>query len=211
MPRVLLLHHSADFPCVCADDSSGVQLALEHLSQLGHRNICYLAASELDSVSQQRVASYKTVIKRTKVLSGGADIKFLIDYRSMGYRKSGEITMEAWLKEGWSQLGYTAIVAHNEDTAIGAIKALANHGKHIPEDVSVIGFDGTETSELCTPPLTTIKVPLEEIGEQAVKVLLDQMENGIPSDTSKITLPVRLKSGESTAPIRVRSRSNLRK
>jgi DNA-binding LacI/PurR family transcriptional regulator len=203
MPHVLLFHHSPDFPCVCADDSGGIKLAIEHLLSLGHRNISYLAASELDSVSQQRVISYRAVLEK---VGHSPNVKFLFNRRSLGSCKSGEVTMEAWLKEGWGQLGSTAILAHNDDTAIGIIKALTNYGLRVPEDVSVVGFDGTEISELCTPSLTTVKVPLQEIGEQAVKVLLEQMKNGVPSDPQKILLPVQLNSSESTAPAQILSR-----
>ena len=208
MPQVLLFHHSPDFPCVCADDSTGIQLAIQHLSGLGHRNICYIARSEIDSPSKQRVAGYRAAVKQAGGLLNAENIRFLIDDRALSFRKAGEMTMRTWLQEGWSQLNCTAIVAHNDDAAIGIIKALTKYGLRVPEDVSVMGFDGTETGELCTPPLTSIKVPLEEIGEQAVKVLLEQIANGVPSAPSKIMLPAQLKLGESTAPIKTFSRSN---
>jgi LacI family transcriptional regulator len=209
MPQVLLFHHSPDFPCVCADDSGGIKLAVEHLLSLGHRNVSYLASPELDSISPQRVLSYHTALQEAGYPPGEENVKFLSNHHSLGFRKSGEVTMEAWLQEGWSQLGCTAILAHNDDAGIGIVKALTKHGLRVPEDVSVIGFDGTEISELCTLPLTTVKVPLQEIGEQAVKVLLGQMKNGVPSNPQKITLPVQLKLGESTAPVhQILSRSN---
>ncbi len=205
LPQVLLLHHSPDFFCVHGDDVMGIQLAVEHLISLGHRNISYIAGEEHDSISQQRITGYHAALKRAEIPLSEKNVKFLSEHRSLGLRKSGEVTMEAWLEEGWEQLGSTAILAHNDDVAIGIVKALANHGLRVPEDVSVIGFDGTELCELCTPPLTTIKVPLEEIGALAVKILMEQMEKTIPGTVQNISFPVQLQSGESTALIAQRS------
>jgi DNA-binding LacI/PurR family transcriptional regulator len=198
MPQVLLFQHSADFTCVKIDDFNAMKLATEHLLSLGHRHISYLASNKIDSISEQRVAGYKSALKEAKIVSNDDLLKFLEDPRSLGFCKSGEVTMKNWLKEGWFQLESTAIMVHNDDCAIGVIKALTNHGLHVPEDVSVVGFDGTEFSDFCSPSLTTIKVPLEEIGERAVKVLLQQIEGGVIESEQNV-LPVQLKLGESTA------------
>ena len=110
--------------------------------------------------------------------------------------------MKSLLKGNWEEMDCTAILAHNDESAIGVMKVLANAGIRVPEDVSVVGFDGTEVSDLCTPRLTTIKLPLVEMGERAVKVLLQQMREGTGL-LEKIILPVQLKGGESTAPRRI--------
>jgi DNA-binding LacI/PurR family transcriptional regulator len=69
----------------------------------------------------------------------------------------------------------------------------------------VAGFDGADLSEPSTPALTTVRVPLREIGAAAVRVLIAQMKQGVPSEPQKIALPAQLQPGKSTAPIKVRS------
>ena len=104
------------------------------------------------------------------------------------------------VEDGWQALGCTAILAHNDEAAIGVMNALAARGLGVPQDVSVVGFDGTMICDFCTPKLTSVKVPLREIGSRAVKVLLEQIQGGIKTP-EKITLPVQLKRGASTRPL----------
>jgi len=200
LPHVLMFWCCSDFVCVGTDDFNGAKIAAEYLLSLGHRRICYLATSPIDSISQQRVEGFHTALNKAGITPEKRKVRFLTDYRTLGFRKSSEEAMETWLKDGWQELGCTAVVAHNDETAIGIIKTLTSHGLRVPEDVSVIGFDGTEISELCTPSLTTIKVPLQEIGERAVKVLLEQINGGAMESEQNI-LSVQLKLGESTAPL----------
>jgi LacI family transcriptional regulator len=106
--------------------------------------------------------------------------------------------MGSWLRGDWSKLGCTAIAAHNDEAAIGVLKALREADIQVPSDVSVVGFDGTELAAHSDPPLTTWKVPLEEIGARGVKVLLRQMKG--ESALVRCALAGQLQIGESTAP-----------
>jgi GntR family transcriptional regulator of arabinose operon len=214
VPHALLLRHSADFTCITADDFNGTKLATQHLLSLGHRRIACLFHSIYDSVSRQRMAGYRAALQEAGVQQSSAQeddglIQVLKDPTGDGYLKSGERTMAAWLKAGWSELGCTAILAHNDQTAIGVMRVLAEHGIRVPEDISVVGFDGTELSELSTPALTTIKVPLQEVGATAVKVLVAQMEQGVWPETQKVMLPVQFKAGRTTAALKIGSDNNV--
>ena len=96
-----------------------------------------------------------------------------INYKSFvdrGYEK-----MKLWLGSNWAELNCTAILAHNDETAIGVIQALNDVGISAPDQVSVIGFDGTEISDYVRPNLATVKVPLEEVGAVATAILLRQI------------------------------------
>jgi DNA-binding LacI/PurR family transcriptional regulator len=199
VPHVLLFQHSADFTCIAADDFNGGKMATQHLLELGHRRIACLSSSDYDSISRQRVAGYQAALQEAGVPVDEGLIKVLLDPNVEGYRQSGERTMAAWLEEGWRDLGCTAILSHNDHAAIGVIRTLNGAGLQVPGDVSVFGFDGTELSELSTPPLTTIKIPLREIGATAVKMLAAQIEAGVPLTAQKVVLPVQLKTGASTA------------
>src|SRR5208282_2374966 len=68
---------------------------------------------------------------------------------------------------------FTAILAFDDMTAFGAMRALANNGLRVPEHCSVIGFDDVAASALCTPPLTTIRQPMEAMGSGAVGIVLE--------------------------------------
>jgi LacI family transcriptional regulator len=202
LPRVLLFQHSPDFTCVVPDDFEGSKIATRHLLDLGHRRIACMPSSMQDSISRQRLAGYQAALEEAGIAVRNDLVKPLQRTSARNYRDEGEQAMAGWLKEDWRDLDCTAIVAHNDETAISIIRVLNETGLRVPEDVSVVGFDGTEISALCTPRLSTVKVPLEEIGARVVKVLSEQIRDGV-SEIEKITLPVQLKLGESTAPRRL--------
>ena len=72
----------------------------------------------------------------------------------------------------------TAYIADNDMIALGAMKALEEHSIRIPEDVSIIGFDDLPYSEICSPRLSSIRVPKQEMGKMAIERLIDIINNG---------------------------------
>jgi DNA-binding LacI/PurR family transcriptional regulator len=107
--------------------------------------------------------------------------------------------MQSWLQEGWRETRCTALLAQNDLAAIGAMRAFQKAGIRVPEDVSVVGFDGTELCEYLAPQLSSVEIPLREIGAQAVKVLLDRLRQ--PSGKAEtLVLPTRFQARESSAP-----------
>lgn len=199
LPHVLLFQHSPEFTCVVADDFEGAKMATHHLLNLGHQRVACLLSSEFGSVSRQRLAGYQAALHDAGITARNKDIRFLQYPSHQSYSKAGEQAMVAWLEGGWRDLGCSAILAHNDGAAIGVIKALTAAGLRVPKDVSVIGFDGTEISQLCLPRLTTIRIPLEVIGARAVKVLIAQMQEKVLQE-EKVVLPVNLIMGETTMP-----------
>jgi DNA-binding LacI/PurR family transcriptional regulator len=203
LPHVLLFHHSPDFTCIVADDFNGGKLATRHLIELGHRRIACLLSSDYDSISRRRLAGYQEAMHEAGISVGDGFVQFLNAPREVGYREGGEQFMEKWLRQGWSETGCTALVAHNDEVALGAIRALSAHGLRVPDDVSVIGFDGTAISEMCAPPLTAIRIPLSGLGANAVEVLCRQAQGETPPP--KVVLPVELVQRASTAAYRSKS------
>lgn len=200
LPSALLFETCPEFTCIVPDDFEGAKMATQYLIALGHRNIAYLQHSYDDSIGWQRQAGYQAALRETGIAMNNGFIKQFDKSPEQDYRETSEIAMRKWLEEGWRELGCTAILAHNDEAAIGVVSALASIGLRVPQDVSVMGFDGTKISDLCTPRLTSIKVPLQEIGSRAIKVLLDQIQGGI-KPPERITLPVQLKQGASTRPL----------
>ena len=197
IPNVLLFQHTADFTCVAADDFGGAQLATRHLVEQGHRRIAYLVSSDIDTISRQRTAGYRTALAEAGIQADERWLRFIARSGINNYRSNAEELMQKWLETDWHELGCTAILAHNDETAIGIIKALREKGISVPADVSVVGFDGTELSELSTPMLTTVKVPLRELGENAVRLLAQQIKQGEVFEPQKVVMPVQLKEGDS--------------
>jgi len=110
--------------------------------------------------------------------------------------------MSAWLRDesanGWQKINCTALLCHNDETTMGALQALREAGLRVPDDVSVVGFDGLEIGEYSHPRLTTVEMPLREIGAAAVAMLLRQIEADEVTEEHQI-LSTQLRVRESTA------------
>jgi LacI family transcriptional regulator len=201
MPCVSLIFPMPGVTTVRADGAAGSQSATEHLLALGHTRIgCLMLTDSL--FSMRRVAACRQTLER-------AGIEFRPPWlRSMtapgdenfDYLHYGEMRMAAWLREDWHDLGLTALLCENDQTAIGAINACHQAGLRVPEDVSIVGFDGTEISEYSRPRLTTVEVPLFEIGRRGVEELLLRVEEQ-ETQVKDVMLPTELKVRASTRKI----------
>jgi DNA-binding LacI/PurR family transcriptional regulator len=200
MPAVVLGTSIAEAVCVVSDDRSGITGLMEHLLALGHRRV----AAMLDSLSPRRVSAYRDALytagiepnsKWLRQIRIGDEVEGQIEHQ---YVDIGHHVMQQWLREDWAELGCTAIITQNDDTAHGVVEALRQSGKRVPEDVSITGFDGTEIGGYFKPFLTTIEVPLEEMGVAVVEELQKQIAGG---EVRPVTLshPVSLKTCHSTA------------
>lgn len=196
LPMVCLFNKYPNRTSVVADESSGIRLAVEHLLVLGHQRIAYLNSSTVPD----RLESYQATLRDaditphedwSRALSGenASDLQF---------NAAGQRDMDAWLREGWSTLGCTALLCHNDDVAIGVIRALNKDGLKVPQDVSVIGFDDTEVGEYSTPQLTTVVMPLQRMGETAINLLQKQIAADEATDGCQ-TLSTQLRVRESTS------------
>jgi DNA-binding LacI/PurR family transcriptional regulator len=202
LPHVLMVQRSLDFTSIVPDDFEGAKMITRHLLELGHTRIGFLFHDYGDSITPQRIAGYHAAHQEYGIDVVKERIRAFQKAGKEDYREKGEMAMKQWLADDWFDLGCTALFAQNDPIAIGSINALTSAGLRVPQDVSVVGFEGTSLSDFCTPRLTTVKVPLHEIGARAVKVLLEQIQGGV-KEPEKIVLPVRLKLGQSTAPLSI--------
>jgi len=99
----------------------------------------------------------------------------------------------------------TAVFAHNDVLAMGAISALCHAGLKVPQDISVVGYDDIINSAYLNPPLTTVRFPIAEMGRAAGKMILGLIKNGNSFSPKTTTLPVKLIIRASTAPLRADS------
>jgi LacI family transcriptional regulator len=148
------------------------RLALNHLIELGHKEIAFMKGSDF---SLDSVARWKSICEVAQEL---------------GIRMRPELIMQLEGDSSTPQLGYpfakallarrqpfTALFAYNDISAIGAIRAFQEAGFRVPEDISVVGFDDIKISVYNNPALTTVRQPLEKMGEIAARALLNHIEN----------------------------------
>lgn len=199
-PVVSILVDVPTVPSVVVDDFSGGKLAADHLISLGHRRIGVLRGTD-ESVMPKRMAGYHQALREAGITFEKSWERMLTGlYRAAPeFTRAGAEAMTLWLQEGWKQSGCTALICQNDGVAMGAITALRRVGQSVPADVSVVGYDGTDLCEVCMPPLTTIKLPLYEIGASGIELVLRLQEGPVSSD--HLVLPVQLVVRESTAPV----------
>jgi LacI family transcriptional regulator len=120
-----------------------------------------------------------------------------------GYVRSGRFSYEDGLVEGGAVLDLpqrpTAIFAANDETAMGVMEAARARGQRVPEDLSVVGFDDVPTGRRTSPPLTTVRQPLRDMGGVALRTAL-QLAAGEKADSHHVELATRLVVRGSTAP-----------
>lgn len=202
LPRVSVLNSFDGVASVRADDFAGIRAAVQHLLSLGHKRIAYLHGFADHAVVTDRIAGYQAALREAGIEARSEWQRPLTGLYSVGsdFTDQGRSIMLQWLNEGWEGLGCTAILCHNDETALGVMVALKENGFHVPQDVSVVGFDGSDAGDQVNPRLTTIIVPLREIGRAAFEALQQQMRAGKP-DARLQTLAPTLKVRESSAQV----------
>jgi DNA-binding LacI/PurR family transcriptional regulator len=190
IPTVLLDAYPAgaeNFPhvsWVVCDDQRGGQLATEHLLELGHREILFLAGPNGSSSSAGRFSGYQRALAAAGVPY--SDTRVYLADKDID---SGRKAMAQALSE---KASFSAIVAHNDSVAIGAADILFQEGFRIPDDVSIVGFGDSLLAAHFRVPLTTVRVPQMEMGEAAVRLALDlQKGNSVEPRQLPVDLVVR--------------------
>jgi len=84
------------------------------------------------------------------------------------------------------------LIVASDLMAAGALKVLAAQGRRVPDDVAVVGYDDLGVAERTSPPLTTVRQPIGEMAERATRLLLEQIDHGIPEEPARLVIPCRL-------------------
>lgn len=180
------------YSTVSVDDAMESRKMVEYLISRGHRKIAIMTeGSGTPSVVQLRLKGYKEALKLNDIEIDEDLIRY-VD-KQIYTMHNGYETAKALIDSGKE---FTALYCISDVLAIGALRALADAGLRVPEDVSVAGFDGQELSEYCIPRLTTIRQPLGDISRETVRLLFDIIDK--VSDHRHITFPGELIVGEST-------------
>jgi DNA-binding LacI/PurR family transcriptional regulator len=197
-PKVALIVHSPGLPSVGIDDFESSKAITNYLWEQGHRHIAALLGGRFDEVSPLRIEGYRAALteKGTPPPASWHHRVDGVDYKT-GYVEVAYAEICRWLREDWTDLKFTALVTQNDAVAVGAIRALRDNGLRVPEDVSVVGFDNAGNDWQLDLKLTSVEIPLEEIGRRAVAMLREIIDD--PTTPVKtVKLPTKIIEGAST-------------
>ncbi len=199
VPVVIVDRELGDVPVdqVIVDNDQGGCFAGAYLARLGHRRIgCITGPSDI-TPSAGRLTGFRRALS-----DAGVELTPDATVRGDGRYASGGEAMDELLRR---DLGLTAVFAHNDLMAIGALGALRRAGLRAPEDVSIIGFDDILQAAAMAPALTTIAQPVTELGQVSIRLLLDQIAQRT-EQPSRVVLPTTLIERESCRTISLKER-----
>ncbi len=192
---------------VLVDQYTGAVEAVEHLIALGHRRIAYIGArlksnqkgsATWRNVELERLDGYrKTLRKYGLPVDDSLIILGAYPDDAMDTLQIGSVYMDRLLQE---HPDVTAVFATSDLLAAGVLQSCYRAGRNIPDDISIIAFDNTLSPHL-TPPLTTVGLPMFEIGQEAVRIIHNHLENE-EQDRTVVTLTAHLITREFTGKAR---------
>jgi LacI family transcriptional regulator len=186
--RTLDTRHALGFRM---DNEHGAWLAVRHLIELGHRRIAFISGPANNHDADERLAGYRRALTEAQI-----DIDPALIVEGNYHEASGMLAMNRLFD---SHQQFTAVFAANHLSAYGARLALYRKGIRVPDDISLVGFDDLPGSSYTTPPLTTIRQPLYDMGRIATQALL-RLINGDPAQGE--IPPVELVVRETTRRLR---------
>jgi LacI family transcriptional regulator len=191
--------------CVELDHHRAAELTIRHLYDLGHRTIAVMRGQPYSSDSDARWQGIVEVAKDFGLsIQPELTIQLEKDLTSpeLGYPVAQQLLAH--------HRRFTAVISFNDIAAIGCIRALHDSGLRVPQDVSVVGFDDIKEAAFQTPSLTTIRQPLQKMGELAVELLLQRLASPDAKTPPHVAAEPELVVRESTGPCRVGLRKTKR-
>jgi LacI family transcriptional regulator len=164
---VVIGAHVVELPAIRVDDAKAIDSAVAHLASTGRRRILCIAGSPEWLVTQRRVAGYGGAVKRL----GLDDDPALLVYAGFDHEDGRRAVAEALAE----QCGFDAVIAFDDDAALGALMALREAGLDVPGDISLVGCDDIPFARMVTPPLTSIRWPTYDFGTTAAQMVIDMI------------------------------------
>ena len=177
-PAGMLAPSAVPVSFVDVDNAGGARLAVSHLAGQGRRQIAVIAGPQDMGVGVGRLGGYRNAI----VEAGLPADERLIGYGDFS-EESGAAAMRALLA---ARPGIDAVFAASDLMAVGAMRVLKEMGRKIPTDVAVVGFEDSVLAKQTDPPLTTVHQPVEEMGREMARLLLDLISGEVHPDSSVI-------------------------
>lgn len=180
-----------DVPSVGATNWAGGLAATEHLVALGHRRIAVIGGPEAYLCSRARIGGYRAALERAGIPLDPALIRHGNFHHDGGFDQASRLLGQ--------QAPPTAVFAGSDEQAFGVIEAARVAGLSVPGDLSVVGFDDLPMARWSSPPLTTVRQPLSEMGRTAGRMLHELITRG-RLDPQRVELATTLVPRTSTAP-----------
>ena len=169
------------FSSVVNDDRESVRLVLEHLRGLGHRRVAHLAGPQGSSTGRARRDAFVELA------------------REYGFQEASVVECDAFTRAAGAASAHsllarrekrpTAIFAANDLIAIGALDVLRAAGLEVPRDVSLVGHNDMPFADLVSPPLTTVKVAVEQMSRHAAQLFVEQLRDPAVPPSTRLLMP----------------------
>lgn len=190
---VVMLNSRVDGrPSITIDNSGGAREVVRHLRSLGHERVAFIAGPPHNADAEQRRRGFRAETRASGIASNELPGDFT--------ETSGHAAGQAILAQDPRP---TAVFAANDSMALGALSAFREAGLRVPEDIAIVGFDDIPIARFLTPPLTTVRVEIAELGRRAVSHVVNALENGgngaKKRDVIRTTLVVRESCGSPRA------------
>jgi DNA-binding LacI/PurR family transcriptional regulator len=180
-----------DVTSVGVDERAAGRIATEHLVELGHERIGFVAGHEYALPTREKKLGHLDALRAAQLVDGlVAHAEFTV--------AGGREALRELLSEPAGELP-TAVICSSDLMAIGALQEAAALGLEVPRELSIVGFDGIDAASWTSPPLTTVEQPIDEIARTAVDALRDQVERPSERRPSYVFRP-RLRVGGTSAP-----------
>jgi len=186
VPLVYLYSYTSatDSPCILPDDEGGARLAAEHMIGLGRKRIAFLNGPPSYEATHLRLAGYRSALQEHGLPAETGLIETAADWnQDSGFRLAQQLMAQPARPD--------AILCANDDLAAGAILGLSELGLKVPRDIAIVGFDDRPFAAHLPIPLTTVALPLIEMGEVAAKKMFDAL-SGEQIENELIRVPCQL-------------------
>ncbi|MFC1795634.1 LacI family DNA-binding transcriptional regulator [Pseudomonadota bacterium] len=193
---VVLVNRTTDSHEVTAvinDDALGIRLAVDHLLALGHRSIAFMGGPQNTSTGRERYVAFRNLWKKGHFRS---DSTLILNGKSYN-EQAGKAGMQKILR---SQLEFTAVVTANDLLALGCYDALGECHLSCPRDISITGFNDMPFMDRLSSPLTTLRIPHDEIGVRAARLLLSRILHSDKTVTTVSLEPELIVRGSTASP-----------
>jgi LacI family transcriptional regulator len=172
---------------ITPDDAAGLEMAVRHLAELGHRRIVHLAGPQTTSTGLVRARAFQSAVRSL----GLSDDPALVAACRFWNEEDGARALREVIDAGTE---FTAVVAGNDLIALGCYDVFNERGIKCPDDVSVVGFNNMPFLDKLQPPLTTVAIPHHQVGVEAARMLLESIsepDRPVRSVLLPLTLAVR--------------------
>ena len=186
---VVVGRHEVDFPAVMVDNMGGATQAVEHLIDLGHRLIGCIGGPDGSPTAVDRLTGYRNALAQNGIALDERLVK-----RGTWSPESGYLLARELLAGPERP---TAVFSANDQMAFGVIKAAREMGLNVPQDLAVVGFDNVPPGSYFDPPLTTVEIPMYDIGVATMRMLIDLL-SGEPFEKLRLFKTKLLVRGSTT-------------